>query len=474
MIISMKQQPMKSYDEVFASAGRLCALEEKNYVEEEYFFEGKANVYERAEGSTKRIRFEGAPYTSRFLIRRPKQKTDFSGNIVVEIMNATPGFDLDRSWILTWKQIVRNGDIYIGLMSKPNVLMTMKRFDPERYSALDWKNPLVYGEIREDDPILRNDPGQETGLFWDILMDIGRLLKSEDEMNPAADFVKASQVPVKTVLMGWSQSGGYLLRYMKDFAVQEGEGAYDGYYAMGSAGSAVPALNQEDPRDPEEDLKPVNTDRPFIDMHTESDNVKIGSIRTRMDNGPLYRLYDIAGPSHDTYQCEEEYYAEDSCLKKLGRIMSYRGADAHPNNFPSHLAFQAGLYYLEKWIRTGDAPLTVDPVLYDPETLENLKDSDGNSLGGWRLPEITLPVCAYYGNSTAGKDPSDTFTPMVYGREEPFPKEELVKRYQSLKNYRELVEKETDRCIEKGLLLPEDREDCILRAVRKAAAYGLE
>ena len=136
MINSLKKIPAASYDEIFMAAGRLCGLEEKGYKEEEYFFDGAANVYERIHEGKKAIRFADAPYTSRFLLRYPEDPSAFSGNIVIEIDNATPGFDLDRSWILTYRQIIRNGDVYVGLLSKPNVLKTLKEFDPVRYAPL--------------------------------------------------------------------------------------------------------------------------------------------------------------------------------------------------------------------------------------------------------------------------------------------------------------------------------------------------
>lgn len=168
---------------------------------------------------------------------------------------------------------------------------------------------------------------------------------------------------------------------------------------------------------------------------------------------------------------EEEYYGEDTCLKKIGRTMRYNGADAHANSFPYHFAYQAGLYYLEQWVRTGEAPITTEPISVMGDT--NAKDADGNSIGGWRLPQIELPVCAYYGTSTASKIPGDTFTPVVYGREEPFPAEVLKERYESLAHYNELLIRKTDECIEKGLLLPADRDEAIERASINAAEYGL-
>ena len=482
MITNIRRIPFGSFDEVFSAAGRLCDLPGHGYAEEEYFFDGTANVYSRAADGGKQVIARGAPYTSRFLVRRPEQAERFSGNIIVEIMNSTPGFDLDRSWIITRNQIMRAGDIYIGLMSKPNVIKTMQQFDPERYAPLAWPNPIPGGEqIPPEKRAFGTSPESQSGLFWDILMDTARLFRSGDEKNPLRAYVDGAAKPVKVLLMGWSQSGGYLLRYLKDFADTEGKDCVDGYFSMGSAASATPGLCQEDitGRDaadlmsaPKEELRPLNLDRPMIDMHTESDNQKIGSNLTRMENRQWYRIYDIAGPSHDTFYSEEEYYAADTCLKKIGRSMSYACADAHPNSFPYHFAYQAALKLLEDWVREGVAPMTVGTIPTDG-ALNNCKDTDGNSIGGWRLPQITLPVCAYYGNSTAGKNPGDFFNPVVYGREEPFPVAELKRRYSDLANYKALVAAETDRAIAAGLLLAADREEAIDRAVAKAAEYGL-
>jgi len=472
MISKVSNIPATENREIFSSADQICRLSEHRYVEEEYFFYGTANIYERTAVGSKQVKYADAPYTSRFLVRRPELTQDFSGNIVIEIMNSTPGFDLDRAWILTWKQIVRNGDIYIGLMSKPNVIAAMQQFSPERYAPLLWKNPIEYDDETADR--VRHGFGtsseSEAGLFWDILMDIARLVRTTDSLNPVRDFVRDD---LKVFLMGWSQSGGYMLRYVKDFAHVEGKGCFDGYFAMGSAAVATPNLNQaEQYRWTNEDLRPVCTDKPFIDMHTESDNYALGGAQTRMENTSLYRIYDIAGPSHDTTYSEEEYYAEDVCLKKIGRIMAYKGADAHANSFPSHFAYQAGLYYLERWTRTGESPMCVPPI--PVKDGQNVKDDDGNSIGGWRLPQIDLPVCSYYGTSTASKIVGDTFTPSVYGREEPFTKEMLSERYETLEHYRSLIVNAADICVSQGLLLPDDRDEAIARAVQKAMEYGLD
>ena len=49
--------------------------------------------------------------------------------------------EIDRMWILGWKMFVRDGDIYVGITSKPNTIAAMVEFDEERYGRLSWANP---------------------------------------------------------------------------------------------------------------------------------------------------------------------------------------------------------------------------------------------------------------------------------------------------------------------------------------------
>ena len=57
------------------------------YVEEEFFAEGKANIYEWPEQGAAVVRTANAPYTTRVLVRRPASKSKFSGNVIVEMLN---------------------------------------------------------------------------------------------------------------------------------------------------------------------------------------------------------------------------------------------------------------------------------------------------------------------------------------------------------------------------------------------------
>ncbi len=469
MIQSIRLIPVTADSHPFGTA--LFADPDMPFVEEEYFFDGTANVYERADDGGKRIRFADAPYTSRLLLRRPASPEAFSGNIIFEIMNSTPRYDLDRCWTILRRQILRDGDIYVGVLSKPVVFDNMKRLDPVRYRDLKWPNPLQY-DIPADklgNIPTASSPESEDGLYWDILMDTARLLRGDSEQNPLKAFIQAKDV--RTILAAWSQSGAYMVRYIRDFGTQEGADCFDGYFAMGAAPICTPNLNQEDLTPlTEQDLHLPMLDRPMIDMHTESDNARLGAVMTRMENGPFYRIYDIAGPSHDTAYSSIEYYENNSDFKKLGLMPKYQGIEPDPNSFPYHFAYQAALVLLKRWVRDGAAPFTIDPIPFNAD-LENQKEN-GNSIGGWQLPQFKLAVCEYHGTATP-PSPESAFSCSVFGCERPFPEGELERRYGSLEHYRALLLQETDAAIDAGLLLEADREESIERAIRQAEKYGL-
>lgn len=455
----------------FMTAAGKNGFAEAGYVEEEYFISGTANVYERQDGG-KGIRFADAPYKNRILVRKPQDAAGFSGNVVIEILNSTSCFDIDRIWALTSTHIMNHGDIYVGITSKPNVIAALRRFDLERYAPLSWKNPLVYGIPDERMGNLAGHSHKETedGLFWDMLMDLGRLLKSSVPENPIHDYWNTHSF---LYLAGWSQSGGYMIRYIRDFAQHEGKDIFDGYFSCGSISLCTPNLNQEDLTDILSQERTLNDlDKPYIDIHTESDNAQWGNADARQTKSPFYRVYDITGSSHDTTTTMEEYFSGDADLEKIGMTLAFPGKEPHPNSYPYEYAYHAALELLYQWVCEGKEPMRIAPVEYDGDFV-NIRGEDGNSIGGWRLPMITCPVCAFTNHSTPLR-PELALSSALYGYENPYSVEKLAKRYGSLKNYRKIIATETDRCIDAGLLIAEDRENYIERAVWTAEKYGLK
>ena len=175
MIKNIVLQPETDDSHLFMSAKVNAGLDRYHYLEEEYLFTGTANVYGKGETGDMTIVAPEAPYTNRFVVRRPADPAAASGRVVVEIVNSSSYMDIDRSWVLTCEQLMRNGDIYVGVTSKPITMKTLRKFDPQRYAPLNWGNPrkcLLSAEALGNFEGASR-PETEDGLFWDMLTDLG-------------------------------------------------------------------------------------------------------------------------------------------------------------------------------------------------------------------------------------------------------------------------------------------------------------
>ncbi|NBK91961.1 hypothetical protein D5278_08230 [bacterium 1XD21-13] len=354
-------------------------------------------------------------------------------------------------------------------------MKTLRKYDLKRYQPLSWDNPR---ESLFPAELLGNMPGAsfpetEDGLIWDMLTELPERLKREESCL-------GEIMPKRIYLAGWSQSGSLMITYTNYFAKADFEAGrkpvYDGWFSAGPAPACAPALNQSECMDAEAgDNKIRFAGVPYLEMHTESENAFLGTAAAKIDDSDdpqlQYRFYTIAGATHDAKSTMRDYYHDDrSDQDKVGVFFVYPGKEPYPNDFPYGMAYCAGLKCLYDWVEKGMEPPKVEDVSVNAD-LTNQKDEHGNALGGWRLPEIELPVCTYQQFSTPlVKSESGA----LYGSEIPFSVEKLKGLYQDVTHYRRLVEEKADEAIGKRLLLPEDREACVEHAVAKAIKYGLE
>jgi hypothetical protein len=94
-------------------------LKRAGYVEEEFIISGTANVYDWPKPGPVAVRAANAPYATRVLVRRPINRSRFSGNVAVEMLNPSNRFDLNIGWALSRKEFIRNGDAWVGITAKP-------------------------------------------------------------------------------------------------------------------------------------------------------------------------------------------------------------------------------------------------------------------------------------------------------------------------------------------------------------------
>ena len=488
MIHRFEEIPITATSYPFASAEKYLHISEAGYEEREYYMYGTANVYRTEQDGSIGVKNADVPYVNRIIVRAPKDPAACSGNVSVEIINATSGMEIDRMWILTHRQIVRNGDIYIGITSKHATFAKLLEFDAERYAKLSWPNPtpeipfdFTPEDLMKESKIVDQDITKEPGLFWDMLSDLARVLRQDAEINP----IRAYH-PSVIVLTGWSQSADYTIRYINDFAYRDGDtpDLYDGFLIGAPVRFFVTPVNQYEAGSTKPTARNMivrRTKNPVVILQTESENgIMGGSVIRRVQSDSsdfLCREYDVAGSSHDTQYSMLDYYQNDPDLLRIHYLPHYGAQHKVPNNYPSHFLFAAAYRNLINWARYGFAPAAEELIPTD-ERGYNQKDALGNSVGGLRTCLINYPTGVYYNYSEEpGRglpvypEPDKNF---LFGHEEPFSAEMLKAMYGSLEHYRALVTEDTLRQVTKGFIVREDAEELIQFAVNLAESRGLK
>lgn len=430
-----------------------AAMFAAGYVEEEYFISGTANVYTWDADNNPVIRTPDAPYATRIIVRRPGKPNKFSGTVWVEFLNPTLAFDLDRMWQLHYDQILRDGDAWVGITSKPIAILALQNFDPVRYAPLSMANPLPPEE--QTCGRLPGEPGYspnssklyENGLIWDMMSQLGALLRSDSSQNPLGQ-------PSKVVYgEGWSQTGGYAYRYLSTFGplatLADGSRIFDGWLVGGPTGPT--AINQcvsAPSTDPRQAIRPNGV--PVLSFRTESDFWSFAYRRPDSDDpNDQFRLYEIAGVSHDTATIYENFPTLEDAAKAGVTVPSTEPCGIIPPavviDFPYEYFFNAAAINLKLW-SAGVTPPYADRYVYDGTTI--VRDEYGNAVGGLRSPYVDVPISTY-------AMPTGGVCPFI-GRRIPFSADLLSELYKSHGDYVNQVSKNTQELLKQRFFLPMD------------------
>jgi hypothetical protein len=410
------------------------------YVEEEYLVSGRANVYSWPAAGPAIVRTPDAPYTTRVLVRRPAKRRDFSGNVVVEMLNPSNLFDLNIGWALSHRRFIRNGDAWVGITAKPIAVAALKTFDPARYGTLSFANPLPLSDPGNctdiqtvvDPPALRSR-STEDGLIWDINSQVGAWLRSRAASNPLTygrRHRRESQVE-KAYGFGYSQTGGYLVNYINGIhprvVASDGTPIYDGYIVGVAGGAFVGAvpMNQCEPAPPVDDPRRQIRDVGVPVMRIMSQSDYLLGIAARRPDGDTprdrFRHYEMAGAGHATP--DELYYsAAPADIVRAGRSVPPAACNEGPRSrFPSSIHFDAAFRNLDLWVRYRLAPPHASPIVV--ENGVPVLDEFGNVIGGLRSPYVDVPTSTWFGSSTGA---SFCF---IAGHERPFDRDTLRALY---------------------------------------------
>ena len=425
-------------------------LEKYGYEEEEYLYSGEADVYTLKDGQAQ-VKLSNAPYTNRFIIRKPKDPKKFSGNVVVELLNSTNSWDVSPMWCLLWQKMLHEGDIYVGVTVRAICTKTLKQYDTKRYEKLSWKNPNPNpGPVNHDILLWQHCLEDcEDGLLWDMLTQLGNLFKSGQGTQIAGKEVE------KIYAISCSQSSMQLSTYINVFhetdRVSPVEVPYDGYLTY--SGCRMVALNQEEsPADVTDEIqKTRNCPVPVLRCVTQWDFKDFtGHINLRRADsdaeGDRFRLYELAGQAHNSFSGAfyRPGYAEIDQIQKTTGL-----PHTDITALPLEAFMRQALTNLDLWVREGiPAPHAQGLIEVDENNIEVL-DENNNCKGGFRFPQLDVPVATY----CSGTKKNDQDSCCVY-----FSEEKLKKLYPTRRDYIDKIFKAIDVLGEQRFFSVEDAD----------------
>lgn len=431
------------------------------YVEEEYFVSGTANVYEEIDDEMK-IKHVDQAYKNRIFVRKPSDARKFSGRVFIDIYNASNGYDIEDIWRRSYDYYMNNGDIYIGVTAKPINVLSLKNFDFERYHTLNWSaaEPAPQPSAVNANMSI---PGTEEGLVWDILSQLGTLVRKNN-----APFL--ADYPVDYLyLTGQSQSGMYLNTYTYYFdqylVDSEAKPLFDGYLNAVGAG-VMRALNQIEGENKPfatrlQKHRPLNVPMIFLSAH--GDIELFGAFKTStealVEEKPEdnTRHYEVASAPHT--DPASPLIPNNSEIVKTNHPPKILDGEYNYTVNDIQLAYyiNSAIEMLHQWAANGILPPASSLIERDEEGNAVL-DEHGNGVGGVRSPYIDVPLATYYANARATADQVNQTVGNVNGSMEYFSKDKLSELYQSEEHYLETFYKAVDQQVEDKLLQPFDAE----------------
>ena len=453
----------------------------RGYVEREYFISGTASIYEFSPHGVRVVApcpaavtgselpaCSGLPYTTRILVAAPRDPRRFSGDVWVNPLNPTAGYDYREEWNRSHSYHVARGDAYVMWTSKSTAVATLKQVDPGRYAALSWPyTPSVPGA--------NNAPYD--GITYDVAAQLGALLKRNGKTSPLHAY------RVKYVFeTGFSQDGCFTFNQASVFhrleRLRGGGRIYDGYVPQGCRGTGdinfglTPAgsLPSGDPR-----IKMQPRDAPVLKVNTETELAGFTSSpgiaidwRRPDSDAPAdrYREWEVPGSSHD-----DVLTASDPTSITLYGQASFPVDCAHsgppnvsPTDFPYVYVANAAFSAMAKWVKRGTPPAHVQPIqqtnLVSPSRESIVRDRFGNARGGVRTPLLDVPHSTY--NVI---DEGSSFCWSV-GWRTPLSDTVLHSLYRSHRDYVRKFTSSAWDAVRRGVWLPGDARDAI-QSVRR-------
>jgi len=423
-----------SHDYIFFSADH--GLAANGYVEEEYFISGTANQYSfPTAGADATVRTTGNPYTTRIVVRRPADRANFNGTVLVEWYNVTNGFDAENVWFFGWEHILRAGYAWVGVSAQQVGVNALKRWNTTRYASLN---------------VLSDD-----SLAYDIFSQAGQAVR-----HPVGIDVLGGLHPRTFIGTGESQSAQRLSVYINSI-MPLSTPVYDGVLLESTFGQSI----RTDPR--------VPVFKVLYEWDTQTGEAAIRAPDTKM-----FHRWEVAGTAHVDHHLRLS--REPLELRDNAAVSSEANAAPHctvPNigsRDPNHYVFDAAIEAMVKWVQRRKAPPT-SPLFqiasFGPGNAATIaRDQYGNAIGGIRLSQLEVPIASNVGQNTP-LDSSGSACPR-WGYHLPFDVATLNGLYPSHHRYVDAVARVTFDNVRKGFLLPPDALRTIEDAISSNVGAG--
>jgi len=403
------------------------------YVEEEFLVSGAANVYQYGPTGAVEVKTPAVPYTIRILVRRPENPQRFSGKVQVE--GGPVGVE-GMAWPADY--VLGNGNAWVTILTHALFISVqpLKAFDPVRYAALDFP---------------------EFGQNWDIMSQVGRLLKTQIPANPLDGYAVE-----RLYANGWSGTASIWWFYINEgfhqqVRMPDGGPIYDGYLVGEPSG--YPPINSTlfpapiPPGDPRLTVV-LPRDVPAIVLHSRPQE----AARRRADSddpNDRYRVYEVAGATHASLSISRAYNQPDEAFEVGGPF----GCVYEISRFPFHYYFQSTLARLDAWAARGVTPPPSQRLTLNPDGTVAL-DEHGNELGGVRSTHLDVPTARYFTNVAApGGNTTLCNNPHGLQAQQRFSPDELGSLYRNHGGYVSRVFRLVDDLDRDGWLLPADAQE---------------
>jgi hypothetical protein len=425
-------------------------LESVGYQQTEYFLEGTASAFTNLaelgmDGVWSVEPGEQAAYKTRIVVYRPIDPARFDGNVLVEWLNVTAGFETPPSWGTGHLEMRRGGSVWVGVSTQlvgiegsPGSLLPL---------YLKAANPARYGSLVH--------PGDS--FSYDIFSQVAQAIRHPEGIDPLGGLVAE-----RLIAYGESQSAGRLTTYVN--AIHPLYNTFDGYkiHSRGDGGSPLSQEPQAAIPTPDVALLRTDLNVPVMTFLTETDVLLLGYVNARQPDTELLRTWEVAGTAHGDYYTFVSGRTDDVGDPSFASVVEETSVggvitcDKPMNNGPQHYVFNRAVRDLNAWVAGGAAPATSPRLELNDDASDYVYDQLGNATGGIRTPYVDAPSAVLRGEVNEG----NSFC-RLFGTTALFDAAQMASLYVDQAGFVAAVTQATNAAVAAGFLLQEDADAII-------------